>query len=796
MPQYRAPIGIMSFDRPDYFEKVLQSLVLQTGGELGSRRIYLFQDGARNPFSGNTYASQDKINNNIGLFKRYLPHGVVLDSQNNLGVALNYDRAERLFFEERGDDAAIFLEDDLILSPFYIEVLDRLVEIARNDPRIGYVSAVGNHMLSLDEQRRRRHELATLQQTWGFALTRRQWIANQPYLEKYLKLVRGIDYRKRSHLDIFDLYTSWGASRSLSSQDRTKYIASTLNANLWISTVPSFGKYIGAIGLHCNEEMYAAGRFGETNLFPEPLESFTELSDEQYRALLDQQLREISAIMQVNRELSFGTGHNGFLALGTGFHLPEKWGVWAATKTPRITVQPPDTACDGEHALRIKCRYNMPPGQSEISVAVRIDGKEAGWLRWNGTQQALVVPLPRADASRGEPMTVEFLAPVVGRPSDIHRGGDTRPLGLGLHSLTIVSDAEIRSRAHAAEGDRDSDANVAGGIRMLWWRGNPQPLETPSSPLQFRSINDLNLLIKKKLDLLNGRFDFVVGIPRSGLLPANLIALYLNLPLLTVNDLLTGRCEQTFTARKLSRYRARHDISFGLVVDDSVNEGATLSRTRQMLAEAPGAQNRVLTYLAVYAAPGAGARMADLLLEVVSHPRVFEWNMFHHGAMEHCLVDLDGVLCPDGPPENSNDGGLYEEYIRTADVKLLPSWKIGAVVSSRLEKYRSVTQDWLDRNEITYKQLFMLDLRSPELRRKLGAHGAFKADVFNELGGMLFVESEEWQAREINKRTNRPVFCLDTAFFLHQKGICGEDYSITNKRCQGICEYFSRDVPH
>ena len=488
MSRYQPPIAIMSFDRPAYFEKVLESLVRQIGVDIGSRAIYLFQDGGRNQFSGNTYASQNLIDQNVKLFRGYLPHGTVLESPHNLGVALNYDRAERLFFEELESEAAIFLEDDLILSPFYIDVLDRLVELALKDVRIGYVSAVGNHTLPADEQRRRKHELTNLQQTWGFALTRRQWRANQPYLQQYLKLVRNIDYRKRSHLDIFDLYTSWGAARVFSSQDRAKYIASTLNSNLWVSTVPNFGKYIGAVGLHCNEEMYAAGRFSETTLFPEMPETFDEFSDEQYRVLLAHQLGDVCPAppsVRLNQELGFGVNQQGVFALGQGFHLPERWGVWAATKEPRITIEPPDSARDGNHSLLIKCRYNVPPGESEIAVAVRTDDKEAGSLRWNGTQQSLAVPIPRSDANG--PMVIRFHAPTVASPKELASGADVRPLGLGLHSLLITQSTGIGRTECVDHPDPAVYARETNDVRALWWRGNPQPLETSSSPLQFRA---------------------------------------------------------------------------------------------------------------------------------------------------------------------------------------------------------------------------------------------------------------------------------------------------------------------
>ena len=48
--------------------------------------------------------------------------------------------------------------------------------------------------------------------------------------------------------------------------------------------------------------------------------------------------------------------------------------------------------------------------------------------------------------------------------------------------------------------------------------------------MNYRSIADLNHTILKQLHMLPRDFDLVVGVPRSGMLPANLIALYLNLP--------------------------------------------------------------------------------------------------------------------------------------------------------------------------------------------------------------------------------------------------------------------------
>jgi uncharacterized HAD superfamily protein len=84
---------------------------------------------------------------------------------------------------------------------------------------------------------------------------------------------------------------------------------------------------------------------------------------------------------------------------------------------------------------------------------------------------------------------------------------------------------------------------------------------------------------------------------------------------------------------------------------------------------------------------------------------------------------------------------------------------VGTLVTSRLERYRGITEEWLKANEIEYGRLVMLDLDTAEERRRLKAHAPFKARVFLDVGAALFVESEEWQARTIHLLTEKPVFC-------------------------------------
>ena len=59
--------------------------------------------------------------------------------------------------------------------------------------------------------------------------------------------------------------------------------------------------------------------------------------------------------------------------------------------------------------------------------------------------------------------------------------------------------------------------------------------------MNYRSVADLNRSIVSWLPSLPGDIELIVGVPRSGLLAANLLALHRNLPLTDIDGLLAGR---------------------------------------------------------------------------------------------------------------------------------------------------------------------------------------------------------------------------------------------------------------
>lgn len=283
--------------------------------------------------------------------------------------------------------------------------------------------------------------------------------------------------------------------------------------------------------------------------------------------------------------------------------------------------------------------------------------------------------------------------------------------------------------------------------------------------MNYRSVADLNDAILGNLYKLPSEVDAVVGIPRSGLIAANLLCLALNVPMADVEGFLAGRLLTTGIKR---RTRTQGSDPAGMrtvvVIDDSVHSGDSMRRVRARFADFPG-QTRFV-FCAVFGIHN-NHDSVDVVLEQVPMPRMFQWNIMHHALLEKCCVDIDGVLCLDPRAGENDDGPAYKEFLGNARPLLCVSARIGALVTSRLEKYRGDTAAWLARQNIEYNALHMLDLPSQEERLRRGAHGAFKARVYKDSDAILFIESEYEQAKEISRLSGKPVLCIATQHVIY-----------------------------
>lgn len=271
----------------------------------------------------------------------------------------------------------------------------------------------------------------------------------------------------------------------------------------------------------------------------------------------------------------------------------------------------------------------------------------------------------------------------------------------------------------------------------------------------YRNISDLNQIILKRLSIIPRDFDLIVGIPRSGMLPANLLALYLNKPYTDIHSFLNGHI---YKAGARSQFFDIKDFKKILVVDDSIASGSAMEKCKESLKDLSA--NFSISYCAIYVIPGK-EKLVDYYFEIVPLPRYFQWNILNHTTLEKACFDIDGVLCVDPTEEQNDDGKKYMDFVLNAPPLFIPGSKIGTIVTSRLEKYRKETEKWLEDNHVKYNQLVMLDLPNKEARQKANSHAEHKAKTYQSNSYVLFIESSKSQAIEINRITKKPVLCTE-----------------------------------
>ncbi len=286
--------------------------------------------------------------------------------------------------------------------------------------------------------------------------------------------------------------------------------------------------------------------------------------------------------------------------------------------------------------------------------------------------------------------------------------------------------------------------------------------------MNYRSVNDLQVDTRRFAEDLPPDIDLVVGVPRSGLLVANLLCLYLDVPMTDVDGLCEGRVLDT--GKRFEGRLSFDNIDSVLVVDDSVLTGGQMTETQERLDDHEFPFD--VSYAALYISSWAHKHV-DYWADVVPVPRVFEWNVLHHPKLTNFCVDIDGVLCRDPTPEENDDGENYRQFISEVEPNIVPNQRIGWLVTCRLEKYREETETWLDAQGVEYDNLVMMDYPDKQTRQERGNHAQYKAEVYNSTGTDLFIESDPNQAEEICQRTNKPVFCYDTQEML-QPGLVGK----------------------
>ena len=295
--------------------------------------------------------------------------------------------------------------------------------------------------------------------------------------------------------------------------------------------------------------------------------------------------------------------------------------------------------------------------------------------------------------------------------------------------------------------------------------GCPYDTMTP----RFVSTADLMKDAKKLAQRLPPDTEAIAGVARSGLCAATMVAMMMHKPIYIVRQskLLSkhGQCDIIEGGSGWRIWQGASDKPKKIVVvDDTVMTGNSLRAIREAVHAKFGAEQ--VKTASVYVNPFATDR-PDYHAADLPWPHILEWNLFNSVLVPSCAFDFDGILCDDCPPQDDDDGARYLKFLRNVRPKYpVRREPIPLIVTARLEKYRSETMAWLDKWGMRVNRLVMGPWKNNAERARDNV-AKYKAKHFAQFladGGpgvrpKLFIESEEWQAKAIAKKSGGFTVC-------------------------------------
>lgn len=199
--------------------------------------------------------------------------------------------------------------------------------------------------------------------------------------------------------------------------------------------------------------------------------------------------------------------------------------------------------------------------------------------------------------------------------------------------------------------------------------------------MEYISINNLTDTIKKNLDKIPTDIDLIVANPRSGLLPASIIALLKNLPLCDINSLVKDNIFEFGETKNTDFITSVEQANHILIVDDSSYSGNAIKKMRLKI---PPDLLKKCCFLTIFVNDKT-KDLSDIYFEIINKSRLFEWNLFHHTYLQYSGVDLKVIY----------NGSLF---------KIVPTRKIGAIIIED-NMNKDEISNILNKTEIKYDKI-------------------------------------------------------------------------------------------
>jgi hypothetical protein len=245
---FKFPVGVQLFNRPQYAERVLNSLSLQTYS-VKQKEMCIFIDG----FRGSIYESRGEVDCTSTveeIARSIFPLAEVKKFDENRGIAELHNLLQKEVFSQAGVWAAFF-EEDIVLDPTYLEELSELIEIVNSHDRVVRVACF-QVLNSLAHLPRGYHGFYPGTGTKAFAERKTFFDEKQPIVSKYIDLVKDQLHSVEQFVNSYKGAQLGAEGYLLSYLQKDSLVESFLHFNkkLHVVTRPGLATDIGIHGIH------------------------------------------------------------------------------------------------------------------------------------------------------------------------------------------------------------------------------------------------------------------------------------------------------------------------------------------------------------------------------------------------------------------------------------------------------------------------------------------------------------------------------------------------------------------
>ena len=260
-----SPIAFFAYKRPEHTKKSLKSLFQNESAE--SSELFIFCEGAKRPEDKESVRQVRQVARS----KQWCGKVHIIEHEKNLGCANSIIYGVTKLCEEYG--SVIVIEDDLLLSPYFLDYMNLALNLYKDESRVMQISA---HMFPVKFKSLQEDSFfLPFTTSWGWATWQRAWQHFDPDMKGYeqLKLNKNKRYK-------FDLNGSFFYFNMLESQlngqidawDIRWYLSTFMLDGLILFPKKSLVENIGfdGSGTHCGSSLSLDGEMTQDKILSMP----------------------------------------------------------------------------------------------------------------------------------------------------------------------------------------------------------------------------------------------------------------------------------------------------------------------------------------------------------------------------------------------------------------------------------------------------------------------------------------------------------------------------------------------